>query len=61
MTAIWEVWNPLAEGADCIFVFFNNCRHGQAAKNARRFAEIAQANWGAGTTEGETPPGLLGS
>jgi uncharacterized protein YecE (DUF72 family) len=40
LTAICGVWNPLAEGADCIFVFFNNCRHGQATKNARRFMEI---------------------
>jgi len=43
LTAIRGVWNPLAEWADCVFVFFNNCRHGQAAKNARRFAEITQA------------------
>jgi ABC-type lipopolysaccharide export system ATPase subunit len=34
-------WGHLAEQADRIFVFFNNCRHGQAAKNARRFMEIA--------------------
>jgi len=34
-------WSNLAEKADRIFVFFNNCRHGQAAKNARRFMEIA--------------------
>jgi len=34
-------WIHLAEKADRIFVFFNNCRHGQAAKNARRFMEIA--------------------
>ena len=36
-------WTVLADAAERIFVFFNNCRHGQAAKNARRFAEIAQA------------------
>ena len=40
LTGIWGEWSPLAEGADCVFVFFNNCRHGQAAKNARRFMEI---------------------
>lgn len=34
-------WNLLADQTDRIFVFFNNCRHGQAAKNARRFIEIA--------------------
>jgi len=34
-------WSRLAEQADRIFVFFNNCRHGQAAKNAKRFMEIA--------------------
>ena len=34
-------WSHLAEQADRIFVFFNNCRHGQAAKNARRFMEIS--------------------
>jgi len=30
----------LADAAERIFVFFNNCRHGQAAKNALRFMEI---------------------
>ena len=55
LTAIWGVWNPLAEGADCVFVFFNNCRHGQAAKNAWRFMEIA------GEGPANSPPGLRGS
>ena len=56
--AVCGAWNQLAEQVDCVCVFFNNCRHGQAAKNARRFAEIAQANRGTGATEDETPPGL---
>jgi len=40
LQALAADWSHLAEGADCIFVFFNNCRHGQAAKNAQRFMEI---------------------
>jgi len=36
-----RTWTALADAAERIFVFFNNCRHGQAAKNARRFMEIA--------------------
>jgi uncharacterized protein YecE (DUF72 family) len=41
LQALAADWSHLAEQADRIFVFFNNCRHGQAAKNARRFMEIA--------------------
>jgi len=41
LRGLCDTWSILADKADRIFVFFNNCRHGQAAKNARRFTEIA--------------------
>ena len=41
LRGLCSTWNSLADQAERIFVFFNNCRHGQAAKNARRFMEIA--------------------
>jgi uncharacterized protein YecE (DUF72 family) len=40
LEAIKDQWDSLAEQAGCVFVFFNNCHHGQAAKNAQRFTEI---------------------
>jgi uncharacterized protein YecE (DUF72 family) len=41
LRGLCETWSLLADQAEKIFVFFNNCRHGQAAKNAKRFMEIA--------------------
>ena len=41
LRGLCDTWSLLAAQAERIFVFFNNCRHGQAAKNARRFMEIA--------------------
>jgi uncharacterized protein YecE (DUF72 family) len=40
LEAIGDQWAALAEQAGCVFVFFNNCHHAQAARNAQRFAEI---------------------
>ena len=33
-------WRKLAERASRVCVFFNNCHHGQAAKNAKMFEEL---------------------
>ena len=41
LRGLCETWSLLADQTERIFVFFNNCRHGRAAKNARRFMEIA--------------------
>jgi uncharacterized protein YecE (DUF72 family) len=40
LRGLCDTWNRLADQATRLFVFFNNCHHGQAAKNARRFIEI---------------------
>ena len=40
LRGLCDTWRLLADQAERIFVFFNNCHHGQAAKNARRFMEI---------------------
>jgi uncharacterized protein YecE (DUF72 family) len=33
-------WRKIADASECVCVFFNNCHHGQAVKNAKRFMEI---------------------
>jgi len=35
-------WSDAGESTACVTVFFNNCHHGQAAKNAQRFQELAR-------------------
>jgi len=42
MTAYIEAWEDLAEPAEGVYVFFNNCHGGQAAENAEAFRRILQ-------------------
>lgn len=39
--------NKMKETTDRIYLFFNNCHHGQAVKNAKMMMEILQSNIGA--------------
>lgn len=35
-----SIWSPLAEQAEKVYAFFNNCHRGQAAENAEAFRRI---------------------